>query len=78
MRSKSPHPKFVVCDTMNYSIQSKKDALMSLLERVDLLMVNDSEARELSGDWNIHGPAAGSSRTVPSASWSSRASSARC
>ena len=48
------HPKFVVCDTMNYWIQSKKDALMALLERVDLLMVNDSEARELSGDWNIH------------------------
>jgi len=47
-------PKFVVCDTMNYWIQGKKDALMALLERVDLLMVNDSEARELSGDWNIH------------------------
>jgi len=47
-------PRFVVCDTMNYWIQSKKDALLALLERVDLLMVNDSEARELSGDWNIH------------------------
>jgi sugar/nucleoside kinase (ribokinase family) len=47
-------PKFVVCDTMNYWIQGKKDALMELLKRVDLLMVNDSEARELSGDWNIH------------------------
>jgi sugar/nucleoside kinase (ribokinase family) len=48
------HPKVVVCDTMNYWIQSKKDALMALLKRVDLLMVNDSEARELSADWNIH------------------------
>ena len=47
-------PKLVACDTMNYWIQSKKPALMRLLERVDLLMVNDSEARELSGDWNIH------------------------
>ena len=27
---------------------------MELLGRVDVLMVNDSEARELSGDWNIH------------------------
>ena len=27
---------------------------MELLKRVDILMVNDSEARELSGDWNIH------------------------
>ena len=48
------HPQLVVCDTMNYWIQSKKAALMELLGRVDVLMVNDSEARELSGDWNIH------------------------
>ena len=47
-------PKLVVCDTMNYWIQGKKAVLMDLLSRVDVLMVNDSEARELSGDWNIH------------------------
>jgi sugar/nucleoside kinase (ribokinase family) len=47
-------PALVVCDTMNYWIQGKRDALLALLERVDILMVNDSEARELSGDWNIH------------------------
>jgi sugar/nucleoside kinase (ribokinase family) len=47
-------PELVVCDTMNYWIQSKKATLLQLLSRVDLLMVNDSEARELSGDWNIH------------------------
>jgi sugar/nucleoside kinase (ribokinase family) len=47
-------PELVVCDTMNYWIQSKKAALLRLLSRVDVLMVNDSEARELSGDWNIH------------------------
>jgi sugar/nucleoside kinase (ribokinase family) len=47
-------PTLVVCDTMNYWIQSKKPQLLELLGRVDVLMVNDSEARELSGDWNIH------------------------
>jgi sugar/nucleoside kinase (ribokinase family) len=47
-------PALVVCDTMNYWIKSKKAPLLRLLERVDVLMVNDSEARELSGDWNIH------------------------
>jgi sugar/nucleoside kinase (ribokinase family) len=47
-------PKLVVCDTMNYWIQGKRYPLLELLRRVDLLMVNDSEARELSGDWNIH------------------------
>jgi sugar/nucleoside kinase (ribokinase family) len=47
-------PKLVVCDTMNYWISSKKDVLLQLLREVDVLMVNDSEARELSGDWNVH------------------------
>ncbi len=47
-------PKMVVCDTMNYWIQGKRATLLDLLSRVDVLMVNDSEARELSGDWNIH------------------------
>ena len=48
------NPALVVCDTMNYWIQSKREQLLALLGRVDILMVNDSEARELSGDWNIH------------------------
>ena len=47
-------PALVACDTMNYWIQSKRDVLLHLLRQVDILMVNDSEARELSGDWNIH------------------------
>ncbi len=52
--SQVTQPTLVVCDTMNYWIQSKKAALLELLARVDVLMVNDGEARELSGDWNIH------------------------
>jgi len=47
-------PTLVACDTMNYWIQSKRETLMRLLQRIDVLMVNDSEARELSGDWNIY------------------------
>ena len=47
-------PKLVVCDTMNYWIQGKRPELLKLLERVDILLVNDGEARELSGNWNIH------------------------
>jgi sugar/nucleoside kinase (ribokinase family) len=46
-------PRLVACDTMNFWIEGKRDALLELLERVDLLMVNDSEARELSGDFNL-------------------------
>ena len=47
-------PKFVACDTMNYWIHGSRTALLKLLEHVDCLMVNDSEIRELSGDWHIH------------------------
>jgi len=47
-------PKLVVCDTMNYWIKGQRPDLLTLLEHVDILLVNDSEARELSGDWNIH------------------------
>jgi len=47
-------PKLVACDTMNYWIQGKKDLLLELLRHIDILMVNDSEARELSGDWNVY------------------------
>jgi sugar/nucleoside kinase (ribokinase family) len=39
---------------MNYWINSKKDLLLELLRHIDILMVNDTEARELSGDWNIY------------------------
>jgi sugar/nucleoside kinase (ribokinase family) len=48
------HAEFVACDTMNYWIHSKRDVLLQLLRHVNVLMVNDSEARELSGDWNIY------------------------
>jgi sugar/nucleoside kinase (ribokinase family) len=47
-------PGLVACDTMNYWINSKRELLLELLRHIDLLMVNDTEARELSGDWNIY------------------------
>lgn len=47
-------PALVAFDTMNYWIQGKRTVLLRLLERIDVLMVNDSELRELSGDWHIH------------------------
>jgi sugar/nucleoside kinase (ribokinase family) len=47
-------PKLVACDTMNYWIEKKRTSLLKVIERVDVLMVNDSEIRELTGDWHIH------------------------
>ena len=42
-------PELVVCDTMNYWIERERGALLSLLERIDVLMVNDTEIHQLSG-----------------------------
>jgi sugar/nucleoside kinase (ribokinase family) len=46
-------PSLVVCDTMNYWISSAREALTETLKRVDVLVVNDAEARELSGEANL-------------------------
>jgi sugar/nucleoside kinase (ribokinase family) len=47
-------PDLVACDTMNYWIDGERDLLLQLLQRIDVLMVNDAEARQLSGDWNTY------------------------
>jgi sugar/nucleoside kinase (ribokinase family) len=46
-------PKFVACDTMNFWISGKRAELCRLLERVDMLLLNDEEARQLSGEANL-------------------------
>ena len=46
-------PKFVACDTMNFWISGKRPELLRLLERVDMLLLNDEEARQLSGQSNL-------------------------
>jgi sugar/nucleoside kinase (ribokinase family) len=46
-------PKLVVCDTMNFWIEGKPAELKKTLERVDVFIINDSEARILSGDPNL-------------------------
>ena len=46
-------PRLVACDTMNYWISLKKPSLMKLLKKVDLLFVNEEEARQLTGEYNL-------------------------
>jgi sugar/nucleoside kinase (ribokinase family) len=46
-------PKLVAADTMNFWISGEPKALAEMLRKVDLLIVNDEEARELSGLHNI-------------------------
>jgi sugar/nucleoside kinase (ribokinase family) len=46
-------PRLVAADTMDYWIQGAPDELRKVLKRIDVLIVNDSEARELSGEANL-------------------------
>ncbi|MGZ6143325.1 MAG: PfkB family carbohydrate kinase [Myxococcales bacterium] len=46
-------PKLVCADTMNFWISGKRASLLKLLPRVDVLMVNDSEVRQLAGEANV-------------------------
>ena len=46
-------PRFVAADTMNYWIEGTPDELRKVLARVDALVINDQEARELSGEPNL-------------------------
>ena len=46
-------PRLVACDTMNFWIHGKPEDLRRTLRQVDVLLVNDAEARELSGEWNL-------------------------
>lgn len=47
------NPGLVVMDTMNFWIEGTPDALKKTLKRVDLLVINDSEARELADEPNL-------------------------
>jgi sugar/nucleoside kinase (ribokinase family) len=47
------NPDLVILDTMNFWIEGKPEELKKTLERVDIFILNDSEARLLSGDPNL-------------------------
>jgi len=46
-------PKLIACDTMNFWIQSRRADVLALLEHVDLVTLNDSEARQLTEKANL-------------------------
>ncbi|HXD48279.1 MAG TPA: PfkB family carbohydrate kinase [Gemmatimonadaceae bacterium] len=46
-------PKLVACDTMNFWIESRRPDVLALLEQVDLITLNDAEARQLTEEFNI-------------------------
>ncbi|HHT9120788.1 MAG TPA: PfkB family carbohydrate kinase [Candidatus Hypogeohydataceae bacterium YC41] len=46
-------PEFVAADTMNHWINEKKAELLEVLKRIDALILNDEEARQLTGESNL-------------------------
>lgn len=51
-------PRFVAADTMNFWIERERPLLLQLLRRIDSLVINDEELRELGEDHNIRRAAA--------------------
>ena len=46
-------PKLIACDTMNFWISSKPDALREVMRRVDIVIINEGEARMFTGEPNL-------------------------
>lgn len=46
-------PKLIVLDTMNFWMESAMEDLKEVLKKADVLLINDSEARQLSGDYSL-------------------------
>jgi len=46
-------PAFIVADTMDLWIQTQRDALLALLRKIDCLVLNESEARELTTETSL-------------------------
>jgi sugar/nucleoside kinase (ribokinase family) len=46
-------PRLVACDTMNFWISSKPEALRRVLQKVDIVVINEGEARQFTGEANL-------------------------
>ena len=53
IRQMKKRPKLITMDTMNFWMESAMDDLEKVLKQVDLLMVNDAEARQLTGQFSL-------------------------
>jgi sugar/nucleoside kinase (ribokinase family) len=46
-------PRLVACDTMNFWISSKPESLRRVLQKVDIVVINEGEARQFTGEANL-------------------------
>jgi fructose-1-phosphate kinase PfkB-like protein len=58
-------PKLIAMDTMNFWMDIALDDLKKVIAKVDVLLVNDSEARQLSGEYSLVKAAAAISKMGP-------------
>ncbi|HEX8736115.1 MAG TPA: PfkB family carbohydrate kinase [Pyrinomonadaceae bacterium] len=54
VREQCANAEFVAMDTMNFWIDSMKDAVIETVKVVDCVIINDAEARQLADEPNIH------------------------
>jgi sugar/nucleoside kinase (ribokinase family) len=47
------NPRVIACDTMNFWISSKPEVLKKVIEKVDFFIINEGEARQLTGEVNL-------------------------
>lgn len=47
------NPKLIILDTMNFWMDNTLDELMQVIEKVDVIAINDEEARQLSGEYSL-------------------------
>jgi len=47
------NPKLIACDTMNFWISSKPESLKKVLQKVDIVIINEGEARQFTGEANL-------------------------
>jgi sugar/nucleoside kinase (ribokinase family) len=53
LRQMAPRPRLAALDTMNFWIEGKREALLRVLAEVDVVTINDAEARQLAGEPNL-------------------------
>ncbi len=45
-------PRLIAADTMNFWIETRKPDLLKVLSKIDILLINENELRQLTGGWN--------------------------